>query len=47
MVARIVRVWIDNDFIEFEIDQSDGMSEEEFYEKAVGYVFDTVSVEIV
>ena len=44
-MERIVRVWIDNDYIEYEVDAT-GIPEDELYEAVVNDVYDTISVEI-
>ena len=44
---KTVRVWIDNDYVEFEMEKTADMSEDEFCEKAVLYVYDTISIEII
>ena len=44
-MERIVRVWIGNDFVEFEAEDN-YESEDEFYEFVVAYVYDSISIEI-
>ena len=44
-MERIVRVWIGNDFVEFEAEDN-YESEDEFYEAVVAYVYDSISIEI-
>ena len=45
-MERTVRVWIDNDYVEFELDLNDWVDEDELYEAVVNYVYDNISVEI-
>ncbi len=43
---RTVRVWIDDDFVEFEVDSTQYNSEDELYEAVVTYVYEVLSIEI-
>ena len=46
-MARIVRVWIGNDYIDYEIDEIPAeCTEDELYELAKDEVFSTISIEI-
>lgn len=45
-MERIVRVWIGNDYVEFELDNDLDLNEDELYETVVNYVYDVISVEI-
>lgn len=45
-MERIVRVWIGNDYVEFELDNDEDLNEDELYETVVNYVYDVISVEI-
>ena len=46
-MARIVRVWIGNDYIDYEIDEIPaGCTEDELYELAKDEVFSTMSIEV-
>ena len=46
-MEKIVRVWIGNDYVEFEFEANQNWSEDELYEAVVQYVYETISVEIV
>ena len=45
-MEKIVRVWIGNDYVEYEVDADPDMTEDEFYEAVVDDVFSTISIEI-
>ena len=45
-MERIARVWIGNDYVEFEFEDNQGFNEDELYEAVVNYVYDNLSVEI-
>lgn len=46
-MARIVRVWIGNDYIDYEIDEIPAeCTEDELYELVVDEVFSTINIEI-
>ena len=45
-MERIARVWIGNDYVEFELDLDGEFNEDELYEAVVNYVYDNISVEI-
>lgn len=45
-MERTVRVWIGNDYVEFELDNDLDLNEDELYETVVNYVYDNISVEI-
>ena len=47
-MERIARIWIGNDYIEYEIgDDSDWENEEDLYEAVLEDVYNTISVEII
>ena len=47
-MERIARIWIGNDYIEYEIeDDSDWENEEDLYEAVIEDVYNTISVEII
>ena len=43
---KLIRVWIGNDYIEFEEEKTADMSEEDFFYKVTDYVMSNISVEI-
>ena len=45
-MERIVRVWIGNDYVEYEFEDNGDWTEDELYEAVVQDVYDTISVEI-
>ena len=46
-MERIVKVWIGNDYIEYEFeDEGDWIDEDELYQAVVEDVYDSISVEI-
>ena len=46
-MERIVRVWIGNDYIDYEIDEIPAeCTEDELYDLAKDVVFSTISIEI-
>lgn len=45
-MEQIVRVWIGNDYVEFEFENNLNLNEDELYEAVVNYVYDNISVEI-
>ena len=46
-MERIVRVWIGNDFVEYEIEDNSDWTEDELYEAVVEDVYSTMSIEII
>lgn len=44
---KTIRVWIGNDFIEFEEEKTADMNEEDFFYKVTDYVMSNISVEII
>jgi hypothetical protein len=44
---RTIRVWVDNEFLEVEVDGCAELSEEELYQTAVEYVYDRISIEVI
>ena len=47
-MERIVRVWIGNDYVEYEIeDNGDWDNEDDLYEAVLEDVYNTISVEII
>ena len=45
--TRIIRVWIDNEFLEIEIDGCASLSEDELHQAAAEYVYDRISIEVI
>lgn len=45
-MERIARVWIDDNFLDLEVEDNYN-SEDELYEAVVEYVFNTISIEII
>lgn len=45
-MERIVRVWIGNDFVEYEIEDNGGWTEDELYEAVAEDVYNSISIEI-
>ena len=45
-IPRTVVVYIDGDALTLEIEQPDGMDEDEFYEKVCEYVYSHIEIEI-
>ena len=45
-MERIVRVWIGNDYVEYEIEDNSDWTEDELYEAVVEDVYNTMSIEI-
>ena len=46
-MERIVRVWIGNDYVEYEIEDNGDWTEDELYEAVVEDVYSIISVEII
>lgn len=44
---KTIRIWVGNDFVEFELEKTADMSEDEFYEKAVDYIYSNLTVEVI
>ena len=44
---RVIRVWVDNEFLEIEVDGCAGLSEDEMYQAAAEYVYDRISIEVI
>ena len=45
-MERIVRVWIGNDYIEYEVDVDPNWTEDELFAAAVEDVYSSISIEI-
>ncbi len=45
-MERIVRVWIGNDYVEYEIEDNGGLSEDALYEAIVADVYNSISIEV-
>lgn len=45
-MERLVRVWIGNDYVEYEIEDDSDWTEDELYEAVVEDVYNSISVEI-
>ena len=45
-MERIVRVWIGNDYIEYEIEDNSNWTDDELYEAVVEDVYNSISIEI-
>ena len=46
-MERIVRVWIGNDYVEYEIEDNGDWAEEDLYEAVLEDVYNIISVEII
>ena len=46
-MERTVRVWIGNDYIDYEIEDNGGLTEDELYEKACDEIFSIISIEVI
>lgn len=44
---RTIRVWVDSEFLEIEVDGCAGLSEDEMYQAAAEYVYDRISIEVI
>ena len=44
---KIIRVWIGNDYVEFEEEKTADISEEDFFYKVADYVMSNISIEII
>lgn len=45
-MEHLVRVWIGNDYVEYEFEDNGEWTEDELYEAVVEDVYNTISVEI-
>lgn len=45
-MERIVRVWIGNDYVEYEIEDNGNWTEDELYEAVVEDVYSSISIDI-
>ena len=45
-MERIVRVWIGNDYVEYEIEDNGGWTEDELYEAVVEDVYNSITIEV-
>ena len=45
-MERIVRIWIGNDYLEYEIEDNGDWTEDELYEAVLEDVYNTISLEI-
>ena len=43
---RIIQIWIDDSFMEIELNQPKDWDEDRFYEEAVNYVLSNISIDI-
>ena len=43
---RIVQIWIDDSFMEIELNQPKDWNEDRFYQEAVNYVVSNISIDI-
>ena len=43
---RIIQIWIDDSFMEIELNQPKDWDEDKFYEEAVNYVLSNISIDI-
>ncbi len=43
---RIIQVWIDDSFMEIELNQPADWDEDKFYQEAVNYVFSNISIDV-
>ena len=46
-MERVVRVWIGNDYVEYEFEDNTEMSEDQLYEAVVNDVYNKISIDIV
>ena len=46
-MERIVRVWIGNDYVEYEVDVNADWTEDQLYAAVVEDVYNTISIEII
>ena len=44
---KTVRVWVGNDYIEFEEEKTAEMSEEDFFYRVTNYVMSNISIEVI
>ena len=43
---RIVQIWIDDSFMEIELNQPADWDEDKFYQEAVNYVLSNISIDV-
>ena len=43
---RTIQVWLDDSFMEIELNQPKGYDEDRFYQEAVNYVLSNISIDI-
>ena len=43
---RIIQIWIDDSFMEIELNQPKDWDEDKFYQEAVNYVLSNISIDI-
>lgn len=43
---RIIQIWVDDSFMEIELNQPKDWSEDKFYQAAVDYVLSHISIDI-
>lgn len=44
--SRIVQVWVDDSFMEIELNQPKDWDEDKFYQEAVNYVLSNISIDV-
>ena len=43
---RIIQIWIDDSFMEIELNQPKDWDEDKFYQEAVNYVLSNISIDV-
>lgn len=43
---RIVQIWIDDSFMEIELNQPKDWDEDRFYQEAVNYILSNISIDV-
>ena len=43
---RIVQIWIDDSFMEIELNQPKDWDEDKFYQEAVNYILSNISIDV-
>ena len=43
---RIIQIWIDDSFMEIELNQSKDWDEDRFYQEAVNYILSNISISV-
>lgn len=45
-IIRTVQVWVDDSFLEIELNQPADWDEDKFYQEAVNYVLSNISIDV-